>query len=114
MIIKRTLKEDQPSFIRKNKKVLKAGDVLEVEIVDNIGAKLATEQALADKHVAEARAEAKRAEAVATGQEMKARKKGMKAQLVYSKSSLPNAMAEALREGNVGNKTGAGAKIREN
>ena len=32
MIIKRTLKEDQPSFIRKNKKVLKAGDVLEVEI----------------------------------------------------------------------------------
>ncbi|NQZ58475.1 MAG: flotillin-like FloA family protein [Lentisphaeraceae bacterium] len=89
-------------------------DVLEVEVVDNMGAKLATEQALADKHVAEARAEAKRAEAVATGQEMKARKKGMKAQLVYSKSSLPNAMAEALREGNVGNKTGAVARIREN
>jgi len=79
-------------------------DVLEVEIVDNIGAKLATDQSMADKKAAEALAEAKKAEALATRQEMRAKKTDMKAQVVLSKSGLPNAMAAALREGNVGNK----------
>ena len=77
-------------------------DVLEIEVLDNIGAHLQSEQSMADKMAAEALAEAKKAEAIAVNQEMKARKKDMLSQVILSKSSLPSAMASAFNEGNIG------------
>jgi len=79
-------------------------DVLEIEVLDNIGAHLQSEQSTADKLTAEAKAEAKKAEAIAISQEMKARKKDMLSQVILSKSSLPSAMASAFNEGNIGQK----------
>jgi uncharacterized protein YqfA (UPF0365 family) len=77
-------------------------DILEIDIRDNIGAKISSEQSEADTKSAEAFSEAKKAEALATRQEMKAKKKNMQAQLVLSRACLPNAMAEAFNEGNMG------------
>ena len=68
----------------------------------NIGADLQTEQALADKNIAQAKAEERRAMAVASEQEMKARVQEMRAKVVEAESEVPLAMAEALREGNLG------------
>ena len=79
-------------------------DILEIEVLDNIGAQLISEQSQADKLTAEAMSEAKKAEAIAVNQEMKARKKEMQSQVILSKSSLPSAMASALNEGNIGYK----------
>ena len=79
-------------------------DILEIEVLDNIGAHLISEQSHADKLTAEARSEAKKAEAIAVSQEMKARKKDMNAQVILSKASLPSAMASAYNEGNIGRK----------
>ena len=77
-------------------------DVLEIDIIDNIGAKIMVEQSEADKKVAQALAESAKAEALATQQEMKARKRNMQASLVVSKASLPSAMSNAYLEGNLG------------
>jgi len=77
-------------------------DISDVEIRDNVGAQLASEQSEADKKMANAFAETRRAEAIATGQEMKARIKRMQSQLVLMRSTLPNAMATSLYEGNLG------------
>ena len=77
-------------------------DILEIEVLNNIGAQLMSEQSNADKLTAEALSEAKKAEAIAVNQEMKARKKDMQAQVILSKSSLPSAMASAFNEGNIG------------
>ncbi|HDC3734961.1 TPA: flotillin-like FloA family protein, partial [Staphylococcus aureus] len=60
-----------------------------------------TEQALADKNIAQAKAEERRAMAVATEQEMKARVQEMHAKVVEAESEVPLAMAEALRSGNI-------------
>ena len=79
-------------------------DILEIEVMDNIGAQLISEQSQADKLTAEAMSEAKKAEAIAVNQEMKARKKDMQSQVILSKSSLPSAMASAFNEGNIGYK----------
>ena len=62
---------------------------------------LQTEQALADKNIAQAKEE-RRAMAVASEQEMKARVQEMRAKVVEAESEVPLAMAEALREGNLG------------
>ena len=80
-------------------------DVLEIDIIDNIGAKIQVEQSEADEKVAQARAESAKAEALATQQEMKAKKKRMRAGVVMSKASLPSAMSNAYLEGNVGLET---------
>jgi uncharacterized protein YqfA (UPF0365 family) len=77
-------------------------DIADVDVGANIGAKLQTEQAEADKQVAQARAEARRALAVAVEQENKAKIADMRAKLVEAEAQVPQAMADALRAGNLG------------
>jgi uncharacterized protein YqfA (UPF0365 family) len=77
-------------------------DIADVDIGKNIGAHLQMEQADADKNIAQAKAEERRAMAVAKEQEMKARVEEMRAKVVESEAQVPLAMAEALREGNLG------------
>jgi uncharacterized protein YqfA (UPF0365 family) len=77
-------------------------DIADVDIGKNIGAELQTEQAEADKKIAQAKAEERRAMAVAQEQEMLARVQEMKAKVVEAEAEVPQAMAEALRTGNIG------------
>ncbi|WP_150266382.1 flotillin-like protein FloA [Paenibacillus tepidiphilus] len=77
-------------------------DIADVDVGKNIGAYLQTEQAEADKRIAQAKAEERRAMAVAHEQEMKARVVEMKALVVEAESQVPQAMAEALRSGQLG------------
>jgi uncharacterized protein YqfA (UPF0365 family) len=77
-------------------------DIADVDVGENIGAKLASDQAQADLNVARAKAEERRAAAVAVEQEMKARVHEMRAKVVEAEAQVPLAMAEALREGNIG------------
>lgn len=77
-------------------------DIADVDVGDNIGAKLQAEQAEADKRVAQARAEVRRAAAVASEQEMRARTQEMRAKVVAAEAQVPEAMAEAFRSGNLG------------
>ncbi len=77
-------------------------DIADVDVGSNIGAKLQTEQAEADKQVAQAKAEARRALAVAVEQENKAKIADMRAKLVEAEAQVPQAMADALRSGNLG------------
>lgn len=77
-------------------------DIADVDIGKNIGALLQTEQAEADKNIAQAKAEERRAMAVAKEQEMRARVVEMRAKVVEAESEVPNAMAEALVKGNLG------------
>ena len=75
-------------------------DIADVDISKNIGADLQTEQALADKNIAQAKA--RRAMAVAQEQEMKAKVQEMRSKVVEAEAEVPLAMAEALRSGNLG------------
>ena len=103
---------ENPDHISKNvlKKGLDAGsayeilsiDIADVDVGENIGAKLQIEQANADKLMAQARAEARRAMAVAQEQEMTARVEEMRARVVEAEAEVPRAMAEAFRSGNLG------------
>ena len=77
-------------------------DIADVDIGDNIGAKLQAEQAEADKVVAQAKAEMRRAAAVATEQEMKARTQEMQAKVVEAEAQVPEAISAAFRNGNLG------------
>ncbi len=77
-------------------------DIADVDIGKNIGAQLQTEQAEADKRIAQAKAEERRAMAVAQEQEMKARVVEMRAKVVEAEAEVPLAMAEALRGGKLG------------
>ena len=77
-------------------------DILDVDIGQNIGANLQTEQAIADKNIAQAKAEQRRAMAVAAEQEMKARIQEMRAKVVEAEAELPLAMAKAFQQGNLG------------
>lgn len=77
-------------------------DIADVDVGENIGAKLQAEQAEADKRVAQARAEVRRAAAVAVEQEMVARTQEMRAKVVEAEAQVPLAMAEAFRNGNLG------------
>ena len=77
-------------------------DIADVDISKNIGADLQTEQALADKNIAQAKAEERRAMAVAQEQEMKAKVQEMRSKVVEAEAEVPLAMAEALRSGNIG------------
>lgn len=71
-------------------------DIADVDISKNIGADLQTEQALADKNIAQAKAEERRAMAVAQEQEMKAKVQEMRSKVVEAEAEVPLAMAEAL------------------
>ena len=77
-------------------------DIADVDVGKNIGAELQTDQAEADKRVAQARAEERRAMAVAKEQEMTARVEEMRAEVVKAEAQVPLALADALREGNLG------------
>lgn len=103
---------ENPNMI--SKKVLASGldagtafeilsiDIADVDVGQNIGAMLETDRAEADKKIAQAKAEERRAMAVATEQEMKAKVMEMKAKLVDSETQVPLAMADALRAGKLG------------
>ena len=96
---------ENPDHISKNilSKGLDAGtayeilsiDIADVDVGENIGAKLQIDQANADKQIAQAKAEERRAMAVALEQEMRAR-------VVEAEAEVPRAMAEAFRQGNLG------------
>lgn len=77
-------------------------DIADVDVGANVGAKLQTEQAEADKQIAQAKAESRRAMAVAAEQEMKARVQEMQAKVVEAEAQVPLAMSEAFRQGNLG------------
>ncbi len=77
-------------------------DIADIDIGENIGARRQMDQAHADKNIAQAKAEERRAMAVATEQEMKARAQEMKAKVIEAEAEVPKAMAEAFRTGNLG------------
>jgi len=77
-------------------------DIADVDIGRNIGATLQTDQAEADKKIAQAKAEERRAMAVAREQEMKASVQEMHAKVVEAEAQVPLALAEAFRKGNIG------------
>lgn len=77
-------------------------DIADVDVGKNIGAHLQTEQAEADKRIAQAKAEERRAMAVAQEQEMKAKVVEMRAKVVEAESQVPQAMSDALRSGKLG------------
>ena len=77
-------------------------DIEDINIGKNIGAMLQTDQAEADKNIAQAKAEERRAMAVAQEQEMLARVQEMRAFVVEAEAEVPKALAEALRSGNIG------------
>ena len=77
-------------------------DIADVDVGENVGAKLQAEQAESNKLVAQAQAEVRRAAAVAQEQEMVARVAEMKAKVVEAEAQVPLAMAEAFRDGNLG------------
>ena len=77
-------------------------DIAEVDVGRNIGAQLRTDQAEADKKVAQAKAEERRAMAVAAEQENRALVESMRAKLVEAQAQVPLALAEALRTGRLG------------
>jgi len=77
-------------------------DIADIDIGENVGAKLQTDQAEADLKVANARAEERRAMAVASEQEMRAKAQEAKAKVIEAEAQVPLAMAEAFRNGNLG------------
>lgn len=77
-------------------------DIADIDVGTNIGAKLQIDQASADLKVAEARAEERRAMAVALEQEMKARNVEMRAKVIEAEAEVPRALAEAFRSGKLG------------
>ncbi len=103
---------ENPDLISKTvlKKGLDAGtsyeilsiDIADVDVGRNIGAQLQMDQAEADKRIAQANAEERRAMAIATEQEMKAHTQEMRAKVVEAEAEVPRAMAEAFRNGNLG------------
>ncbi|MGH7457754.1 MAG: flotillin-like protein FloA [Longimicrobiaceae bacterium] len=77
-------------------------DIADVDVGKNIGAELQTDQAEADKRIAQAKAEERRAMAVAAEQENRALVEEMRAKVVEAEAEVPRAMAEAFRSGNLG------------
>ena len=103
---------ENPDLISKTvlKKGLDAGtayeilsiDIADVDVGRNIGAQLQMDQAEADKRIAQANAEERRAMAIATEQEMKAHTQEMRAKVVEAEAEVPKALAEAFRNGRLG------------
>ena len=77
-------------------------DIADVDVGRNIGAQLMTDQAEADKKIAQARAEERRAMAVAKEQEMRAYTQEMQAKVVEAQAEVPQALSQALRDGHMG------------
>lgn len=83
-------------------------DIADIDVGEQIGARLQADQAEADTRVARARAEQRRAEAIAVEQEMKAKVSENRARLVLAEAEVPQAMATAFRSGNLRQITDAG------
>ncbi len=77
-------------------------DIADVDVGKNIGADLETDRAEADKKIAQAKAEERRAMAIAAEQEMKAKVQEMRAKVVEAEAKIPLAMAQAFKDGNLG------------
>lgn len=77
-------------------------DIADIDIGKNIGATLQMDQAQADKNIAQAKAEERRAMAIALEQEMKAKAQEARAKVIEAEADVPKAMAEAFRSGNLG------------
>ncbi len=77
-------------------------DIADIDIGKNIGAALQIDQAQADKNIAQAKAEERRAMAIALEQEMKAKAQEARARVIEAEAELPRAMAEAFINGNLG------------
>ena len=77
-------------------------DIADIDIGKNIGATLQMDQAQADKNIAQAKAEERRAMAIALEQEMKAKAQEARAKVIEAEAEVPRAMAEAIRSGNLG------------
>lgn len=77
-------------------------DIADIDIGKNIGAGLQIDQADADKNIAQAKAEERRAMAVALEQEMRAKAQEARAKVIESEAQVPLALAEAFRNGNIG------------
>ena len=77
-------------------------DIADVDVGANIGAKLQTDQAAADLRVAEAKAEERRAMAVAVEQEMKAKAQEARAKVIEAEAEIPKSIAQAFLSGNLG------------
>jgi len=77
-------------------------DIADIDVGRNIGAQLQTDQAEADKRIAQAKAEERRAMAIAKKQEMEAYVEEMRAKVVEAESEIPRAISKALSEGNLG------------
>lgn len=77
-------------------------DIADVDVGENVGAQLQESQAIANKNMAQAQAEIRRAAAVALEQEMRARVEEMQAKVVEAEAQVPLAIAEAFRSGNLG------------
>jgi len=77
-------------------------DIADIDVGRNVGAQLQTDQAEADKRIAQAKAEERRAMAVAVEQEMRASVQEMRAKVVEAEAEVPRAMASALRDGKLG------------
>lgn len=77
-------------------------DIADIDVGKNIGATLQMDQANADKNIAQAKAEERRAMAIAAEQEMKAKAQEARAKVIEAEAEVPKAMAEAFRNGNLG------------
>ncbi|MBI4585769.1 MAG: flotillin-like protein FloA [Planctomycetes bacterium] len=77
-------------------------DIADIDVGENIGAKLMTDQAEAQKKQSQAEAEAQRARAVARGQEMEALQKENRSKVILAEAEIPKAIAESFRSGNLG------------
>ncbi|MBP3671232.1 MAG: flotillin-like protein FloA [Bacteroidaceae bacterium] len=77
-------------------------DIADIDIGKNIGATLQIDQAQADKNIAQAKAEERRAMAIALEQEMKAKAQEARAKVIEAEADVPRAMADAFRNGNLG------------
>jgi uncharacterized protein YqfA (UPF0365 family) len=77
-------------------------DIADIDVGDNIGARLQADKAEADTRVAQARAEQKRAAMVAREQEMAARVQENRAKVVLAEAEIPRAIAESLNTGRLG------------
>ncbi|MBN1517035.1 flotillin-like protein FloA [Candidatus Sumerlaeota bacterium] len=96
-------------------------DIADIDVGDNIGAKLNIDKAEADKKMAQAKAEERRAMAIAAEQEFKAREQEMRAKVVEAEAQVPLALADAFRKGHLGvmdyynmQNVKADTKMREN
>ena len=84
-------------------------DIADIDVGENIGARLQTDQANADTRIARAKAEVRRAEAVAHEQQMKAKVREAEAELILAEALVLPALADAYRAGRLGMKPTPGA-----